>query len=40
MYKILIAALLFISLNSELVQVATIFRHGSRYPVHSTYDGN
>lgn len=39
MQKLLLLGLFIALLNSELIQVATIFRHGSRYPVHNTYDG-
>lgn len=39
MYKLLLLLLLVASFNSELIQVLTVFRHGSRYPVHNTYDG-
>lgn len=38
MSKLLIVAFLLLAINSELLQVVTIFRHGSRYPNRNTYD--
>ena len=32
--------LLLISVFSRLFQVASVFRHGARYPLHNVYDAN
>ena len=39
MKKLLLGLLMVASITSELLQVMTVFRHGSRYPAHNTYDG-
>lgn len=36
---LLIIILLFTITNSKLAYVATVFRHGARYPVTDIYDG-
>lgn len=37
---LIILSILFTIVNSKLAYVATVFRHGARYPLSNIYDGN